>query len=65
MSILENYTRQILRDVKMRRALLEFLQEATKEMNQGGADWPEPMLDDDGVKEELRRILGIRKGLFR
>jgi CRISPR/Cas system CSM-associated protein Csm2 small subunit len=61
MSILENYARQILRDVKMRKALLEFLQEATKEMCPGDSSI-EPMRDDDETKEELRRILGIRKG---
>ena len=54
-----------LRDVEMRRALLELLQEATKETREGYPGFPEPMRDDAQVKEELQRILGIRKGLFR
>lgn len=64
MSILENFARQILRDIRMRKALLDFLYESTKEMNPSGSTMPPPD-DDDTVKEELRRILGIRKGLFR
>lgn len=60
--------RQQLRDLAMRRVLLELLQEATKEYNGSGPgipNCPEPMRDDDDVKEELRRILGIKKGWFR
>lgn len=49
----------------MRKTLLKFLQEATAEEH--NQPWPdiEPMRDDDQVKDELHRILGIRKGLFR
>lgn len=57
--------RKALRDADMRRALLEFLQEETKKQRDGYPDFPEPMRDDEDVAEELRRILGIRKGLFR
>lgn len=58
--------RQALRDMDMRRALLKFLQEATpSEYPTGSTTRPEPMRDDDQVKDELHRILGIRKGLFR
>ena len=49
---------QALRDKAMRRKLLEFLQEETKESRDGGPDWPEPMRDDEEVEEELKRILG-------
>lgn len=52
---------QALRDKAMRRALLEMLQEATKNQRPGGPDWPEPMRDDDQVVEELHRILKIRR----
>ena len=47
-----------LRDRAMRRSLLELLQDATKdEHNQ---PWPdiEPMMDDEQVLGELKRILG-------
>lgn len=49
---------QALRDKAMRRKLLEFLQEETKEHTAVGPDWPEPMRDDEQVEEELKRILG-------
>ena len=57
--------KQALRDIAMRKTLLKFLQEATAEEH--NQPWPdiEPMRDDDQVKDELHRILGIRKGLFR
>lgn len=55
--------RQALRDQDMRRALLEFLCEATKEI--GSPTRPEPMRDDEQITEELHRILRVRKGLFR
>ena len=50
--------KQTLRDKSMRRKLLEFLQEETKESRDGGPDWPEPMRDDEDVEKELERILG-------
>ena len=56
--------KRALRDKSMRRALLEVLQEATKEIRQGYPEFPEPMRDDDDVERELHRILGIRKGFF-
>ena len=46
--------KQLIRDAAMRRALLELLQKATKIHAEGR---PEPMLDDDGVNRELKRIL--------
>ena len=49
-----------LRDKQMRRALLELLQEATKDKGPGGGGWPEPMLDDGQVTYELQRILKIK-----
>ena len=53
---------QALRDKAMRRALLEMLQDATKEKRPGGAtEWPEPMRDDGQVIDELHRILKIRR----
>ena len=57
--------KRALRDTNMRRALLELLQEATKKDGNQSLGFPEPMMDDNQVKEELQRILGIRKGLFR
>ena len=56
--------KRALRDKSMRRALLEVLQEATKEIRQGYPEFPEPAIDDDSVERELHRILGIRKGFF-
>jgi hypothetical protein len=53
-----------LRDHKMRRALLEMLQDATKEDRAGFPDFPEPMRGDEEVLEELRRILGNHKHWF-
>ncbi len=50
-----------LRDLDMRRALLEMLQDATKKERPGYPDFPEPMRDDEQVEEELRRILGIKR----
>ena len=49
-----------IRDNEMRRALLEILQEATKEHKGSDERWPEPMRDDEEVEEELKRILGGR-----
>ena len=49
---------QMIRDAKMRRNLLKFLQEGTKTDNL--VDRPEPMRDDDGVISDLKRILKIR-----
>ena len=49
--------KQIVRDAAMRRALLEWLQEATKEHREGVPTWPEPTRDDNDVKQELKRIL--------
>ena len=58
--------KQALRDKAMRRVLLEFLQKETKQVHTRPApDWPEPMLDDEEVEEELHRILKVRKGWFR
>lgn len=56
--------RQVIRDAAMRRALLEMLQEATKDHRPGhdkGVPMPEPTMDDDRVKNELDRILGIKR----
>jgi hypothetical protein len=49
--------KQVIRDVAMRRALLEFLQEATQEPRGSAPKLPEPMRDDEEVKSELKRIL--------
>ena len=61
MAITAYEAKRILRDAAMRRALLSWLQEQTKENH--NQPWPdiEPMLDDGQVAEELRRILGIRR----
>ena len=45
-----------LRDQAMRRKLLEFLQEGTRA--EGEENRPEPMMDDEQVLDELKRILG-------
>ena len=50
---------RIIRDAAMRRSLLEILQEATKDLREDGPSRPEPMLDDDDVKRELKRILKL------
>ena len=58
--------KQALRDKAMRRALLEFLQDATPERGSKDPEkphlipprWPKPMRDDEDVEEELKRILG-------
>ena len=60
----EYEVRRDLRDKAMRRAILRILHEATQEQQDVTQFWPEPMRDDNEIKSELRRILGIRKGLF-
>ena len=50
---------QALRDAEMRRNLLEILQEGTKSGKPGVPMLPEPMRDDNGVIDELKRILKI------
>ena len=47
-----------LRDRKMRRKLLEFLQDGTQMWTPGVPKRPDPMMDDEQVSEELKRILG-------
>ena len=58
----ERELRRELRDIRMRRALLRLLQEATRTKY---SDFVEPMRDDDQVTEELHRILKVRKGWLR
>ena len=54
------YLEEELRDKAMRKEVLKLLQEATKDHRTPAPDWPEVTRDDDGVKTELKRILGFR-----
>jgi hypothetical protein len=62
MSNIDTYkAKQALRDAAMRRVLLEFLWGSTIPNNKEIPAMPMPMFDDEQVKQELERILGLKK----
>lgn len=48
--------RRLLNDARMRRGLMEFLWQFRKE-DKGVTPQPFPMMDDEQIKGELKRIL--------
>jgi len=48
--------RRLLNDARMRRGLMEFLWQFREE-DKGVTSQPFPMIGDDQIKDELRRIL--------
>lgn len=52
-------------DMQMRRALYELAWERAHPKFGGFPPKPCPRLSDEAIQEELKRILGIKMGLFR